>query len=129
MKAVRAAAVLSFGAMILFSTFMTVGIANHAKPDWHKRLMVLATFGILQAAIARWIMLIPAIGQPLRVFLGAVIVDLMLLAVIWIDARARGRVHPVYVAGAALILVVQFVRRAILPTEAWLNFTAWLAAL
>jgi hypothetical protein len=126
----RTAAALSFGGMLVFTTFVAAGIANVRRPEVHKRWMVLATFGILQAAIARWIMLVPAIGQPLRILIGAVIVDLMIIAVALVDARARGgRVHPVYVTGLALLVLVQWARAAVLDTAPWLRFTTWLVAL
>jgi hypothetical protein len=125
----RTSAALSFGGMTLFSTFVAFGIANVLNPERHKRFMLLATFSILQAAVARWIMLIPSIGQPLRILIGAALVDLMLLAVIVIDSRARGRVHPVYVCGGALIVLVQWARIAMLDTATWVAFTNWLAAL
>lgn len=125
----RTAAALSFGGMTLFSTFIAFGVANVMRPAWHKRFMVLATFSILQAAIARLIMLIPSIGQPLRITIGTIIVDLMLLTVIALDSRAERRVHPVYVFGALFIFIVQWARIAVLNTQAWLDFTQWLAGL
>lgn len=125
----RTAAALSFGGMTLFTTFISLGIANVLRPERHKRFMVLATFSILQAAIARLIMLIPSIGQPLRITIGTIIVDLMLLTVIAIDSRAQRRIHPVYVGGALFILFVQWARIAVLDTQAWIEFTNWLAAL
>src|SRR5262245_1060813 len=125
----RAAAALSVGGMVLFSTFVAAGIANVLHPARHKRFMVLATFGIVQAAVARWIMLIPSIALPLRTMIGAVIVDSMLLAVILMDARAEKRIHPVYLLGAAVILLVQWARVAVLQTDQWVAFTNWLVQL
>lgn len=125
----RTAAALSVGGMTLFSTFIALAIANVLRPERHKRFMVLATFSILQAAIARLIMLIPSIGQPLRITIGTIMVDLMLLTVIAMDSRAQRRVHPVYVGGALFILFVQWARIAILDTQVWIDFTRWLAAL
>ncbi len=127
--AARTAAALSFGGMVLFSTFVIAGIANIRRPDWHKRLLLLANLGILQAAIARWIMLIPAIGQPLRILIGAVIVDALLLIVVLVDARAQRRLHPAWLVGAALLITVQCVRVVIVPTDGWIGFTGWLARL
>lgn len=128
-RAARTGAVLSFSGMTLFASFFALGIANIRRPERHKRLMLLATFSILQAAIARVIMLFPAIAQPQRVVLGAAVVDLLLLGVILLDWRARGRVHRVYVAGGAFIVLVQYLRTVLLRTDAWVAFTAWLAAL
>ncbi len=127
--AARTGAVLSVAAMVMFSTFIVLAIANTRRPEIHKRLMLLATFSILQAAIARFIMLVPSIAQPQRVVIGALIVDALIVAVALLDARARGRVHPVYVAGGAFIAGVQYLRAELLVTDAWATFCAWLAAL
>lgn len=128
-QAVRLAAGLSFGGMLLFSGFIIAAIANVRRPEWHRRLMLIATISILQAAIARWIMLIPAINQPRRVLIGAVIVDLLLVGIALLDVRNQKRLHPAWPIGLAALLFVQWARVAIQPTEPWLAFTAWLAAL
>jgi hypothetical protein len=126
---VRANAALSVGAMIMFTTFMALAIGNLKTPERHKRFIVLAMFSMLQAAVARLIMLVPTIAHPLRTLLGTIIVDLILLAVIVADTRVRGRLHPVYVGGAAFIVSIQYLRRAVLDTESWRYFVNWLAAL
>ncbi|HEX6994901.1 MAG TPA: hypothetical protein VF339_12220 [Gammaproteobacteria bacterium] len=127
--AARAAAALSFSGTLLFTTFIAVGITNIGRPDVHRRAMTLAAFSIIQAAIARLIMIVPQIAQPERIVIGAVIVDLLLIGVVLLDRRAIGRVHPMWVAGLALIVTVQWLRVVIARTEAWAVFTAWLAQL
>jgi hypothetical protein len=126
---VRANTALSIGAMLMFSTFMFLAVANIAKPERHKRYIVLAMFSILQAAVARIILLVPAIGHPLRVLLGTIVVDLLLLTVVALDARKHGRIHPVYLGGFAFLLTVQYMRRVVLESPFWLEFTNWLASL
>jgi hypothetical protein len=128
-QAVRLAAGLSFGGMLLFSGFIIAAIANLRRPEWHRRLILIGTISILQAAIARWIMLIPNINQPQRVLIGAVIVDSLLVGIALLDARSQKRFHPAWAIGLAAMLFVQWARVAIQPTETWLAFTAWLAAL
>jgi hypothetical protein len=128
-EAARTAAVLSFSGMTLFTTFFVLAIANLRRLERHKRLMVLASFAILQAAIARFIMLFPVIAQPQRVVIGAFIVDALILAVALIDARTRGRIHPVYIVGGAFMAAIQYLRVQLLDTAAWTAFCAWLAAL
>jgi hypothetical protein len=91
--------------------------------------MLIATIGILQSAIARWIMLIPAISLPQRVLIGAVIVDLLLVGIALLEARTQKRLHPAWPIGLAAMVFVQWARVAMQPTEPWLAFTAWLAAL
>jgi hypothetical protein len=122
----RLANVLGIFAMTLFSLFITLALANIRKPELHKRFMVLATFSILQAAIARLIQLIPAISFPQRTTLGAVVVDVLLLVVIAIDARLHRRLHPVYVWGFALLVTAQVSRILVLKTEWWTRFGNWL---
>jgi hypothetical protein len=126
---VRANTGLSIGAMLMFSTFMILAIANLATPGRHKRFIVLAMFSMLQAAIARVLMPFSAIDHPLRTLLGAIMVDVLLLTIIALDARRQGRLHPVYVCGFAFVVIVQIVRRAILDTPSWLAFTNWIASL
>jgi hypothetical protein len=123
----RLANALSMFAMVLFSLFIALAIANIRKPENHKRFMVLATFSILQAAIARVIQLIPAISFPQRTTIGAVVVDVMLLAVIAVDTRLHRRMHPVYVLGFALLVTAQVSRILVLETEWWMRFGNWLA--
>jgi len=127
--AARAAAALSFSGMLLFTTFIVVGVANVRRPDVHRRAMTLAAFSIIQAAVARLIMLAPQIAQPERIVIGAVIVDLLLLGVVLLDRRATGRMHPVWTAGFVLIVTVQWLRVVIARTDAWAVFTARLAGL
>lgn len=123
----RLANVLSLFAMALFSLFIALAIANVRKAELHKRFMVLATFSILQAAIARVIQLFPAIPFPQRTTLGAVVVDVLLLGVIAIDTRIHRRLHPAYVLGLALLVSAQVARIQVVKTEWWTRFGNWLA--
>ena len=125
----RTSAALGFSSMALFVTFVTLAIANIRRPERHKRLMVLASFTISQAAVVRLIRLVPSTELTGRVFLGAVAVDLLLLAVVLIDRRSTGRVHPVWLLGGAAMVSVQYLRVAIVPTEFWRAVTQWLAML
>lgn len=42
------------------------------------------------------------------------------------DRWSRGRMHPVYVWGGLLIVVMQPLRLVLSGTEAWLSFAHWL---
>lgn len=128
-RVVVGTSILGITSMILFTVFLTAAVANIRRPEWHKRLMVLATFSIMQAVVTRYILLIPDIIQPHRALIGAVITDLMLLAVILLDARITRRVHPVYLAGGAFLLFVQIVRSPVTHTPFWREACQWLASL
>ncbi|MGE3251821.1 MAG: hypothetical protein AB7J28_17135 [Hyphomonadaceae bacterium] len=128
-RVVIGTSILGLSSMIVFTTFMTAAVANIRRPEWHKRLMVLATFALMQAVVTRYILLIPDIIQPHRALIGATITDLMLLAVILADARIKGRVHPVYLAGGAFLLFVQIARSPLTHTPFWRDACHWLASL
>jgi hypothetical protein len=80
-RVVVGTSILAITAMILFTAYMTAAIVNIRRPEWHKRLMVLATFSLLQAVVARYVLLVPDLIQPQRALISAIIVDLMLAVV------------------------------------------------
>lgn len=128
-RIVLGTAILALSAMVLFASFMTAAVANIRQPEWHKRLMVLATFSLLQAVVARYVLLIPDLAQPHRALISAAIVDLLLMGVILADARIKGRIHPAYLVGSALLLFVQVARSPLTHTPLWHDACAWLASL
>jgi hypothetical protein len=125
----RTGAALGFSSMALFTTFVALAIANIRRPERHKRLMLLASFSIVQAAAVRMFRLLPSIALADRIFLGAIAIDLLLLVVVLIERRSTGRVHPVWLLGGTALISVQYLRIAIVPTESWRNVTQWLAML
>jgi hypothetical protein len=128
-RVILGTSILALTAMIIFTVFMTAAVANIRRPEWHKRLMVLATFALMQAVVARYILMIPDLTQPHRALISAGITDLMLLAVILADARIKGRIHPVYLAGGAFLLFVQIARSPVTHTPFWRDTAHWLASL
>jgi hypothetical protein len=110
--------------MILFATFVWLGIAQRRNPQNHKRWMLLATVNLLTAAIARW----PGVNPlgPL-VFFG--LADLFVIALAVWDFRSRGRLHPVTMWGGLLIIGSQALRLAVSGTEGWLVFARWATGL
>jgi hypothetical protein len=128
-EVVRNVAALGFSAMLMFAVFVGAAIANIRRQDLHRRLMILASFAIIGAAVVRLMRFVPDTTQPQRALLGAVLVDLILLAVIALDRRSTGRVHPVWIAGGGFLLANQIVRVLVAQTPPWVEFTAWLATL
>lgn len=128
-RVVIGTSILGLTSISVFAIFMTAAVANIRRPEWHKRLMVLATFALMQAVVTRYILLIPDIIQPHRALIGATITDLMLLAIILADARIKGRVHPVYLVGGAFLLFVQIARSPVTHTQFWRDTCHWLASL
>jgi hypothetical protein len=109
--------------MILFATFVSTAIARRRDRETHKRLMLLAYFSIITAAVARLpgVLTLGPIG-----FFGLGFVFLV-VAVLY-DYVSRARVHPAYVWGGALLVVSVPMRLVLSGTEAWLAFARALTA-
>ena len=107
--------------MVLFGTFVTAALARRRDKEAHKRLMLLAYFSIVTAALARLPGILP-LGPP--AFFG--LSFLFLVAAGMYDFLARRHVHQVYVWGGALIVLSVPVRLAVSGTGAWRSFAEWL---
>ncbi|MES1199542.1 MAG: hypothetical protein ABUS48_06145 [Pseudomonadota bacterium] len=130
----RAHYILPVASIALFSAYFIVAIANVSRPDIHKRLIFLATFALLQAAMARVFFVLatgggpgmrPGLGPPPPVTLAIVpslIVELLIVAGIIYDWRTRGRPHPVWLWGALVTTAVVLLRGPISETGAWRAF-------
>lgn len=107
-------------AMAMFISLVALAVSARGRPETHKRLMLLATLSLLDAAVARWP--IPGIGDaPLAYY---AITDAFIAAAMIYDFAARRSVSPVYIWGGAAIVVEQWARDALGATAGW----QWLAA-
>ena len=137
--AARAFTIVPISGITLFGILFAVAIARVHDRDVHKRLMLVNTAGILQAAVGRWFVLFLAppttAGQPVSpppVFvtvMPGLVVDLLIVAGMIYDWRTRGRVHRVYWIAGGVTLAVQVLRVPLSQTDAWLRVTNWLLAL
>jgi hypothetical protein len=109
---------IPIGDMIVFPTLVVAAFIWRRQPEAHKRLMLLATIDILNAAVARWPLAIMAKG-PVAFF---AVTDLFIVAGVVLDATSRRRVHPAYVWGGLLIVGLQIVRVAVWHTAGWIAF-------
>lgn len=121
---------LEFMAVPLFDMPVFAALAGAAfwyrrRPDIHKRLMVLATLGMLTPAISRIPLRFIQDGGPTLCFGLAIAVVLSCVA---IDAIRHRRLHRAFAWGAMVIVVMLPLRLAIANTETWTRFAAWLIA-
>ena len=117
------AMVVPLTTMLLFGVFAGAGLAYRTRPDVHKRLMLLATFAMLPAAVGR------AMGRLLgpthpTLFFDAIV--FFLLAIVIHDRRKLGRVHPVTLWGGLTLMLSFPARLALAKTDLWLACAAWL---
>lgn len=111
--------------MVVFGVLATAGIVLRRDTQTHKRLMLLATIGILPAAIARWPLAILQAG-PIA-FFG--INDLYLVPLVAFDVATRGRLHRATLWGSLVILLSQPLRLVISGTDIWVRFAEAAGAL
>lgn len=115
--------VLPIGDVTTFTLLVTAAIFLRKRPEIHKRLMVVATLGMLTPAVARMVINLGVPPAPPIFFL---ILDLVILGVIAYDTKRNRRLHPAFVAAFGVVLFVQVGRLVVSQTEAWMSFAKWL---
>jgi uncharacterized membrane protein YoaK (UPF0700 family) len=106
------------GAVLMFVIFVSAGYLKRRERDAHKRLMLLATLSLLDAATARW----PIAGiTPLGYYAAT---DAFIAAAMLYDFASRRAISPVYLYGGLAIVVEQWARDALGATAVWQAFAA-----
>jgi hypothetical protein len=135
----RAFHIASTSMIMLFGVLVAAAIVFVGRPEIHKRLMLLATVSMIPPAIARLFFAVSVgIGPGLRPGLGpprtvasvlapALLADVLILVGVIHDMRTRGRPHPAYVIGGALMLAVQVLRGPASTTQTWYAIVDFLA--
>lgn len=137
--AARAFTIVPISGIVLFAILFAIAIARVRDSDVHKRLMLVNTVGLLQAAVGRWFVLFlapprtsGAAVSPPPVFvtvMPGLAADLLIVAGMIYDWRTRGRVHRAYWIAGSVLLAVQVLRVPLSQTSAWLHVTNWLLAM
>jgi hypothetical protein len=107
---------LMFGVPFVFAVYF------RKRPDWHKRLMLCATLGLLGAPILRLILLTTNLEFPTAIIFGAVAGDLFFLPCFAYDVLTRGKIHSVYVYVLALFIASQIIMMKLPSWGPWLHF-------
>lgn len=133
----RAFLIVPFFTITAFFGFVVAGIANLRRPEWHKRFIFVATAVALMPAVARLVMLSrrgfepgirPGNFPPLPVsasLLPLSAVCLIIVAGMIHDWRTRGRPHPAWIIGLAVLLIGGILRAPLSATSGWLAFADW----
>jgi len=130
----RAFSFIPLSGISLFAALVATAIAFGRRPDIHKRLMLVATVGLLNAPIGRLFRMVLAPGgggadAPLPIafsILPGFTGNLIIVAAMIHDRRTNGRVHPAYWIAGGLLVATQLVRPLVASSEAWIAFTRWL---
>lgn len=107
--------------VVMFPILFGAALWYRKRSDFHKRLVMIATFELVTAALARW----PVLGEigPIG-FFGAT--DAFLAAIVVYDLVTLKRLHPATLWGGLLLVVSQPLRVLIGLTPQWDSFAAWL---
>jgi hypothetical protein len=112
--------------LALFAAFATLAVLRRRDAQSHKRLMLLATIGLLDAAVIRWPLgdMTAGIGR-LPWTITDMCVDLFLIPMIAWDIASRGRVHRVTLIGGLTVIASQPLRVLVSESTVWMNAAAW----
>jgi hypothetical protein len=128
-------AIVPIGAIAFFAIAFAAAIANVRRPDWHKRLMLVASVSILDAPIARWFMLAlappgAAGPPPVSVDLGpSLVASVLLVVAMAVDWLRRKQVHPAYLIGACTYIGWKLAQEALSTTSQWQVVAEWIMRL
>ena len=92
-----------FAELFNFAVLAGLAFALRRKAAAHKRLVLLATIGLMGAALARWLYVIYLLLGLIAIY----------------DLWATHRIHPATIWGSAQIVLTMWAARLLGPTEAW----------
>lgn len=112
--------------MVLFAGLVTVAIAMRRRPDFHKRLMLLATACLMPSAFAR----IPLnlsfmVSNNLSIL---ILFNLCIIVPACIDALRNRRLHPAFGWGGAGVLAALNLGYLVAVSPSWLRVGTWLVS-
>lgn len=103
----------------VFTTLIGAALYNRRVAQTHKRLMLIATMGMLMPAMGRLGLPVPF---PLVI---AATYGLALGALVTWDMKLLGHVHRATIWGGSFLIASWVFRLAIMQTAAWLSFAGW----
>lgn len=109
------------GDMVVFALFFGLGLGYRHRPDIHRRMMTLASIGMLGAALFR--LNIPG-GLPGTI--GVIVA--ILAACVAADWLVNRRPHRAFAIGALLIALSWPLRLWLAETQPWQRLAGWLIA-
>jgi hypothetical protein len=115
---------VTFFSIQAFGIIIVLAILWRDHAETHKRLVLLSSAAVLEAAFGRLPLDIMAQTAPFSFYVGS---DLIILAGILYDRSSRGAVHKVWLWGGGVLVLSQVLRIAIMQTEPWLAFARWMA--
>jgi hypothetical protein len=117
----RAFYAVGMGDMLMFAAFVSLGYRHRRNPAVHKRVMLFATFALLDAGFDRWSVFDP---YPLSL-VNLVCFGPLVLATMAYDWWSSGRVQRVTIWSTVFLLTLQQARHLVGYTAGWQRLAAW----
>lgn len=113
--------IVPMGALIVFPVLVGAALLLRRRPDFHKRLMLIATIELMNAAVDR----LPGVfAAGLAPFYPGT--DLFLLALVIYDGVTLRRIHSATLWGGLFLVSMQVLRVQLRGTSVWLAVAQWL---
>lgn len=107
--------------MLIFATLILFALRARRNPQVHKRLIIVATIGLLIAAIARW----PMTFLFRNAVMAALLSYIFLLVLVAYDLWTSRKVHRATLCAGGFLIFVQQIRIPIGKTAAWHAVANW----
>ena len=105
-------------APLIFVGLVLAAVAKRRDPQWHKRLIFIATVAILWPAWFRWRHFLPSVPRP-DIWLGLVLADTPLVAAMIRDRLRFGQVHPAYLWCGLPLIAEQSAEAMLFDSPVW----------
>ena len=114
--------VIPLTGILAFGVLVYLAYRARFKPAVHKRLILIATIGISEAAIARWPVGVLQVHPMVRLL----IILAFLLMVVGYDLVSLKRVHKTTLWASGFVMAVMLVRVPFAMTPLWQSFATWM---
>lgn len=116
----------TFTTPLLFAILVAAAIVYRRRPEFHKRLMLLAMMAIIWPAFFRFRHYFPPVNYPEVVF-GLILPDSMILVAMLWEKLTMGRVHVVYLTAGLALIAENVVELYLFDSSGWRVLATWLA--
>lgn len=113
--------------LLIFATLIFFAFRTRSNPAAHKRLILIATIALTQAAIGRWPVAIVHNASVVAAwpFLSFFVQFAFLLPVVAYDLWSTRRIHRATLWASAFLVSLQVIKIPIGLTNAWHAFATW----
>lgn len=118
----------SVSGLSLYLLLVIAAVAARRRPDWHKRLIMLATIQVLWPAFFRLRHLLPAVPNP-DIWFALVLAYLPIAIAAIRDYWRYGKIHPIWLYVGPALVIEQSIEFALFDQGALRRFGQWVYAI